>query len=65
MMPEDPSNCLNEAILKLIKAGMETELEMSKLKSLQEVLLEAVEKLIFKIDKVIRFEERLMRIERT
>ena len=56
---------MNEAIHKLIKAGMETELEMSKLKSSQEVLLETVEKLIPKIDKFIRFEERLVSIEHT
>ena len=56
---------MNEAIHKLIKARKETDLEMSKLRTSQKRLEEAVEKLIPKIDKFIRFEERLVSIEHT
>ena len=57
MKLEDQSKRLNEAIHKLIKARKETDLEMSKLRTSQKRLEGAVEKLIPKIDKFIRFEE--------
>ena len=53
------------AINQLVETSNKTNLEMSEMRVSNMKLAEAIEKLIIKIDKIDKFEERLLRVERT
>ena len=59
------SETTSKAFSQIAETSRKTNLEMSEMRVSNMRLAEAIEKLIIKIDKIDKFEERLIRIEHT